>query len=87
MKGYKYVEIGTNKEVYDEDAESFVMDELGVTINPKGKYGEFTLEQLDFINEFTEWFFSANWVKEKIKEDDGNIFKLIKEESELENGF
>ena len=87
MKSYKYVEITTGEEVHEEDWRNFSMNELGITIFPKGKNGELTLEQQDFISEFTDWFFSGNWVKEVVKEDNGDVFEMIKEECELEDGF
>ena len=66
---YQYREITTGETVEDFMAEEYVLDRLGITITPKGKNGEMTTEQLDNIQETVEWFFSGNWIKEKVKED------------------
>ena len=67
MKVYKHMH---TKEVVEKDnAEDYAMDQLGITITPKGKDGTLTLEQTEFISEFTEWYFSDNWIEEDVKED------------------
>lgn len=69
MKNYKYVNIKTNEEVYDCDVKSYVFKELGIEITARGKYGEMTTDQIEFIENTIEWFFSGNWIKEEIKEE------------------
>lgn len=65
----------TEKEVEGFMAEDYALEELGLkengklTIIPKGKNGEMTLEQLENIEQTVEWFFSGDWIKEEIKED------------------
>ena len=68
-KYYQYREMNTKEIVLEEDAESFVLDKLGITITPKGKNGELTSEQIENIQETVEWFFSGNWIKEEIKDE------------------
>lgn len=64
-----YRNIQTKEIVFEEDAESFVLDKLGITITPKGKNGEFTSEQIENIQETIEWFFSGNWIEEEIENE------------------
>lgn len=64
MKVKFYKNIKTKEIVYEDDMENYVLDELGVTVTPKGKNGELTLEQTEFILTFTEWYFSDNWTEE-----------------------
>ncbi len=66
-KKYQYREMITNKIVEDYMAEDYVLNELGMIIEPKGKNGEMTLEQIENIKETVEWFFSGNWIKEEVK--------------------
>ena len=84
MKCYR--NITTDEVVYEEEAEEYALNELGITITPKGKNGEMTEKQKENIREPVEWFFSGNWVEEKIKEvEDPSVFELINEECELED--
>ena len=86
-KMYQYRNIQTGEVVNEDEAEDYALDKLGITIEPRGKNGEMTLEQLTNIQETAEWYFSGNWIKENKKEDgEANIFELLEEESELENG-
>lgn len=68
-KKYQYREITTGEIVEDFMAEDYVLEKLGITIEPKGKNGELTQEQIENIEETVEWFFSGNWIKEEVKED------------------
>jgi hypothetical protein len=68
-KKYQYREMKTDEIVKDFMAEDYALKRLGITIEPKGKNGEMTLEQLDNIKETVEWFFSGNWIKEEVEED------------------
>ena len=78
---FVYKNLKTNEEVEDFMAENYVLNKLGITIVPKGENGTMTEEQLDNIHETVEWYFSGNWIKEKVKKDEvGNIFELIAEE-------
>ena len=83
----------TDEVVYEEDAEYYALTQLGLMENgklviiPRGKNGEMTLEQLDNIKGTVEYFFSGNWIEENIREvEESNVFELIKEECELEDG-
>ena len=69
MKLYQYKEFHTNVTVEDFMAEDYALKRLGLTIEPKGKNGEFTEEQIEFKEELVEWFFSGNWIKEEVKND------------------
>ena len=50
---YQYKNIKTNEVVEDFMTEEYVLNELGITIEPKGKI---------------DWFFSGNWIKEEVEE-------------------
>lgn len=65
---YQYKNIKTNEVVEDFMTEEYVLNELGITIEPKGKNGEMTTQQLENIEETIDWFFSGNWIKEEVKE-------------------
>ena len=64
----------TGKEVEDFMAEDYALEEMGLKENgklviiPRGKNGEFTVEQLENIEQTVEWFFSGDWIKEEVKE-------------------
>lgn len=60
----------TDEVVYEEDAEDYVLDKLGIKITPKGEDGELTLEQTENIEATVEWFFSGNWIEENIHDED-----------------
>lgn len=68
-KCYQYREMNTKEIVLKEDAESYVLDKLGITVTPKGKNGEMTQEQIENIQETIEWFFSGNWIEEEIENE------------------
>ena len=68
MEKYYYEEFGTNKRVYDYEAEDYALEHLGITIKPLGKAGTLTLLQVENIEETVDWFFSGNWAKIKVKE-------------------
>lgn len=61
-KFYKNIQDGTI--VYEDEAEQYVLNRLGITITPRGENGEMTLEQLENIEETVDWFFSGNWITE-----------------------
>lgn len=83
-----YRNIKTDEIVYEEDAESYVLNRLGIIITPKGENGEMTLEQLENIESTIDWYFSGNWIKEEIEgTEEIDIFELINEECELESGI
>lgn len=65
----RYRNITTGEIIEDFMAENYVLNRLGITIEPKGKNGEMTQEQIENIEETVEWFFSGNWIKEEVKED------------------
>ena len=68
MKIKYYRHMKTDEIVYKEDAESYALNRLGITITPKGKHGEMTQEQIANIQETVEWYFSGNWIEEEIEE-------------------
>ena len=63
---YQYRELKTNEIVEDFMAEDYVLNKLGITIEPKGSDGTMTTEQLENIEETVNWFFSGNWIKEEV---------------------
>lgn len=85
MKIKYYQHMKTDEIVYEDEAESYVLDKLGITVTPKGKYGEMTQEQIANIQETVEWYFSGNWIKEEIEEarTDREDIEDIKYEYEL----
>ena len=86
MKCYK--NITTDEVVYKEEAENYVLNRLGITVTPKGKNGEMTVEQIENIESTVDWFFSGNWIEEEIKEvEEPSVFELINEECEMENEY
>ena len=68
MKCYR--NITTDEVVYKEEAEEYALNELGLTVTPKGKNGEMTQLQLENIQETINWFFSGNWIEEDIYDED-----------------
>lgn len=64
MKVKYYKEFNTDKIVYENDAEAYALDKLGITVTARGKHGEMTTEQIELINDIVEWFFSGNWITE-----------------------
>lgn len=79
MKYKVYRHFNTNEEVFEEDWEQYAMEKLGIKIEPQGKNGEFTTEQLDFMEEFTEWYFSDNWIQDEVEDNS------VCDEGELED--
>lgn len=67
-KKYQYREMTTSEVVEDFMAEDYVLNKLGITIEPKGENGTMTIEQLENIQETVNWFFSGNWIKEEVEE-------------------
>lgn len=53
--------------VFEEDIEEYVLDELGITIEPKGKNGELTEEQILMINNTIEDYLYSEWNEEYIE--------------------
>lgn len=68
MEKSRYVNISTGEIVEDFMAEDYVLDKLGLDIMAKAEHGGLTMEQQDFLESTIEWFFSGNWVEEKIEE-------------------
>lgn len=69
MKVYRHIH---TDEIIEKgkDAEDYAMEQLGVKITPKGEHGTYTQEQFEFICEFTEWYFSGNWIEEDLEESE-----------------
>lgn len=53
--------------VFEEDIEEYVLDKLGITIEPKGKNGELTEEQILMINNTIEDYLYGEWNEEYIE--------------------
>lgn len=53
--------------VYEEDIEEYVLDQLGITIEPKGKNGELTEKQILMINNTIEDYLYSEWDEEYIE--------------------
>lgn len=53
--------------VFEEDIEEYVLDKLGITIEPKGKNGELTEEQILMINNTIEDYLYEEWNEEFIE--------------------
>ena len=86
MKIKYYRHMKTDEIVYKEEAESYVLDKLGITVTPKGKHGEMTQEQIANIQETVEWYFSGNWIKEETEgsRTDREDIEDIRYQNELE---
>lgn len=70
MKSYQYRNMNKNEVVIEEEAEEYAKEKLGIPeLIPKGKFGTYTQEQIEFISEFTEWYFSGEWSKEEVKNE------------------
>ena len=67
VRYYKHTH--TREIVYEPDWELYAMEQLGIKIIPKGKNGELTIEQTEFIEEFTQWYFSGNWILDEEEEE------------------
>lgn len=65
---YQYKNIKTNETVEDFMAEDYALNKLGITIEPRGRNGEMTLEQIENLKETVDWFFSGDWIKEEVEE-------------------
>ncbi|MBO5004201.1 MAG: hypothetical protein J6D03_02900 [Clostridia bacterium] len=64
MKVKYYKHIHTGEIIYEDEAELYAMNQLGVIITTQDKNGILTEEQKQFINDFKNWFFSGNWIEE-----------------------
>lgn len=62
MKLKYYKHIHTNEIVYEDEAELYALEKLGVTVTAKD--GLLTDEQKEFIKSTTNWYFSDNWIME-----------------------
>ena len=62
MKTKYYKHIHTNEIVYEDEAEFYALEKLGVTVTAEN--GVLTDEQKEFIKSTTEWYFSGNWIQE-----------------------
>lgn len=66
MKVYKHIR--KDIKVYEDEAQDYAMEQLGIIIKPLDTGSTYTLEQMEFLTEFTEWYFSGNWFKDEEKE-------------------
>lgn len=60
----------TDEEVMEDDWTNYAKEKFGIEVNPQGKNGELTKDQVEFLVTFTEWYFSDNWIEEEIEDDD-----------------
>lgn len=63
MKVKYYKHFHTDEIVYEEDAEIYVLEKLGLTITGQDN-GKLNEEQKEFLKEFVNWYFSGNWIEE-----------------------
>lgn len=67
MKSYQYKHMNTDEIVPEEEAESYVKEKLGIPeLIPKGKFGTLTKEQVEYMENTIEWYFSGEWIKEEV---------------------
>lgn len=64
MKIKFYQEFTTGEKIYEDDAEAYALDKLGITVTPREKNGEMTMEQIELIENIVDDFFSGNWTIE-----------------------
>lgn len=64
MKIKFYKNIHSKETVYEEEKELFALSKLGIIITPQNQDGTLSEEQNQFIKEFTDWYFSDNWIEE-----------------------
>ncbi len=69
-KKYQYREISTNETVEDFMAIAYVCGKLGLKIEPQENNKKLSQDQVEFLNETVDWYFSGNWIKEEIKDDE-----------------
>lgn len=69
----KYYRNDKTKEMVSEiDAVEFELYDLGITITPKGKNGEFTQDQIVVMEELIfNWFYDSDWKTIYLEENDG----------------
>lgn len=69
----KYYRNEKTKEMVSEiEAVEYELDDLGITITPKGKNGEFTQDQMVVMEELIfDWFYDSDWKTIYLEEDDG----------------
>lgn len=65
-----YINIHTNETVYEDEAEKYVKEKLGINVKPVGRFGTMTLEQEEFISNTVDWYFSGDWVSEEVGKDE-----------------
>ena len=70
----------TKEEVVTGMEQEYAFNQLGITIQPKGKNGEYTTEQQEFIDEFVYWYFdNGEWEDIEIYEDEPSTTEMINE--------
>ena len=82
-----YENTKTKEQVYEEDAQEYALDQLGIKIQPKGKNGEYTTEQFELIETIIEWYFSGNWVEEIIQDEYEQDYEAILEDKKYEEMY
>jgi hypothetical protein len=80
MIGGKFYRNTKTKEiVLEEDAEQYALDKLGITVTPKGKNGELTIEQLQNIEETVSWYFD-DWDEIEECENEEEDYYAVKDD-------
>lgn len=70
MKVKVYASLHDSKIVRKDEGQDYAMDKLGIEIKPKGEHGVLTLEQIDFLETFTDWYFSGDWIEKYVDDND-----------------
>ena len=65
----EYVNMKTGERVPEDAAQNYAMEKLGIEIKPVGQFGVMTVDQYAFLDEFTYWYFSGEWLLEDVKEE------------------
>ena len=65
----EYENIQTKEIVLEKDASRYVKEKLGIKLEPVGRFGTYTTEQIECIDNIVEWYFSDVWVKKKTKNE------------------
>lgn len=66
----EYVNMKTGERVPEDAAQGYALDKLGIEIKPVGQFGVMTVDQYVFLDVFTEWYFSADWILENVQEEE-----------------
>lgn len=68
-----YKKINSDEMVTKEEALLYVLENLGITLEGKGKFDTFTKDQIEFQSMIVDWYFSDNWTEEVIDTNDYEV--------------